>query len=208
MPTMYRVTTIIGGPYVQGGGIQQFYFDLAGGTHVQAQTAVKTFWAAFAASVGSGTTFATNAAVEVILDTDGSIQGVSTGTAGTTTGTGGTEVLPMATQGLCQWRTGVFSGGREIRGRTNIPAMLESGSSAGVPTSATQTAIATAGAALIADANSTLVVYRRERPARPQVGNPGDPWYLPAQTHRDGEFAAAATCTASTKWAVLRGRRD
>jgi hypothetical protein len=208
MPTMYRVTTIMGGPYVQGGGIQQFYFDLAGGTAAQACTAAKTFWSAFAASVGSATTFATNAAVEVIQDTDGAIVGVSTTTAGTTTGTGGTEVLPMATQGLVQWRTGVYSDGREIRGRTNIPAMLEAGSSAGVPTSATQTAIAAAGAALIADANSSLVVYRRPRLARPQVGNPGDPWYLPAQTARDGEFAAVSTATASTKWAILRGRRD
>jgi len=208
MADMYRVTTLIGGAYVQGGGITQQYFDATGGTAAQAQTAVKNFWAQFASSVGSGTTFATNSAVETIDEVSGQITSVTSGTAGTTTGTGGTEVLPMATQGLLQLRTGVFSDGREIRGRIFIPAMLEGGSSAGVPTSSTQSAIAAAGAALIADANSVLVVYRRPRVATVALGNPGQVGYRPAKTERDGEFAVVTSAPAATKWAILRGRRD
>jgi len=205
---MWRVTTIIGGPYVQGGGIQQFLFDLAGGSAAQACTAVKTFWSAFASSVGSGTTFATNAAVEQVDAVDGRIILVTNTTAGTTTGTGGTEVLPMSSQGLLQLRSGVYDDRREIRGRVNIPAMLEAGNSAGQPTSATQTAIASAGAALIADANSVLVVWRRPRLARLELGSPGQPGYRAPLAAREGTFAPAVTATAATKWATLRSRRD
>jgi hypothetical protein len=208
MAQMWRTTTIIGGPYVQGGGIQQFYFSILVGTPALVNTATKAFWASFAASVGSGTTFATNSGVEQLEATDGHIIAVLATTAGSTTGTGGTEVLPMASQGLLQLRTGDYQDGREIRGRVNIPAMLEAGNSAGAPTSATQTAIASAGSTLMGDANSELVVWRRPRLARPQVGNPGDPWYLPAQTARDGQYAVVTATTASTKWAQLRSRRD
>jgi hypothetical protein len=206
--SMWRVTTIIGGPYVQGGGIQQFYFDQAGGTAAQAQTAVKNFWNAFISSIGSGTTFAVNAAIESVSEPTGDILSVTAGTAGTTSCTGGTTVLPMQVQGLLQLRSGVYLDGREVRGRVNIPALISTANAGGVPTSSIQTTIAGAGAALIADSVSTVGIYRRERLARTQVGTKGSPGYLSEQTHRDGVFEPASSATASTKWATLRTRRD
>jgi hypothetical protein len=205
---MYRVTTLIGGPYVQGGGIAQHYFDDLGGSVNGAITAVGNFWTAVLSLVGSGTTFAVQGTVEQVRVTDGAITAVLSGTATTKTGTGGTTLLPLATQVVAQWRTGVYSDGREIRGRTFIPALITTVGTTGVPTSGTQTTVAAAGAALIADANCELVVYRRERLASDALGSPGMPGYRSAKTHRDGISAVAATCSSPNKYAVLRSRRD
>jgi Flp pilus assembly protein TadG len=208
MTDMYRVTTKFTGPQINGGGIQQFYFDLGGGTAVQAAAAVKTFWAGFSGFLQTGNSIEVQAGVEQVVDTDGRIILIYATTGQTTATTGGSEPLSPATQGLIQWRTGVYSDSREIRGRTFIPAMMESLNTSGAPASSLVTAVNTLAAALIADANSILVTYRRERLARPQVGVPGDPWFLRQQAHRDGEFAPVTTGALWSKWATLRSRRD
>jgi hypothetical protein len=104
------------------------------------------------------------------------------------TGTGGSvgDALPYATQGLVRLRTGFFVGGKEIRGRIFIPGLTETDSDIGVPSSFVVGAWNTAVAALIADANSVLLVYSRK--------------------HAAGE--AVVSGSAWNKWAVLRSRRD
>lgn len=208
MATLIRVTTIFGGPYVSGGGIQQFYFLDSGGTTAAACAAVKAFWANFVPYLGSGTTVNTVGQVELIQDTDGELVGTAGVTAATVTGSGGTEVLPMASQGLIQWRTGVFSDGREIRGRTFLPAMVETSNTGGVPSGTFAGIAPTYSAALISDSASVLAIWRRPRLERAALGIPGQPGYRPAHSARDGESAPVSSSALSAKWAQLRSRRD
>ena len=208
MVDMYRVTTLFTGPQIVGGGIQQFYLDTAGGSASQAAAAVKTFWSAHTGFLQTGNVIDVQAGVELVDDTDGRVTGIVSTTGQTSSTTGGSEALSPATQGLIQWRTGVFTDGREIRGRTFLPAMMESLNTTGAPAASLVTAVNTAAAALIADASSTLVVWQRPRKARPQVGMPGDPWFLKQQSQRVGSHANVSTGTMWAQWAVLRSRRD
>lgn len=205
---MYRVTVQFSGTGVAGGGVSQWYYDLAGGTAAQAVTTTRNFWSALLAYMGSGLNITTLSDVEQVDPKDAQIIVTVPGSGGTSVASGAGDTCPMATQGLVQWRTGAYSDGREIRGRTFLPSPLETHNTAGVPASAYTTAVNTAAAAVIADTNSTFVIWRRPRKARPQVGNPGDPWYLPAQAARDGEWAPATLGNTWSKWATLRSRRD
>lgn len=208
MANLWRVTTLWAGTYVVGGGINQLYFAKAGGTAQQAATAVKTFWTAMAGYAVSGTTAEVQNSVEELNEPDGEILGLTAVTGGTTTFTGGSANISPATQGLVRLRTGVYDDGREIRGRIFLPAMMQSLGPTGFPASSLISGVGTAVAALIADTNSTLSVYRRYRKYRPQVGVKGEPWYLPEQQPRDGISAAVATGDLWSKWATLRSRRD
>jgi hypothetical protein len=207
MTLLYRVTTLITGTYVQGGGIQQFHFR-SGGTAAQKCAAVAAFWNYNPTIFATGTTFAVQQEIEVLEDTTGVIDTVVTGAASTIVGTGGTAALSPATQGLIRWRTGVYEDGKELRGRTFLPGMVEAGNDLGVPNSGTLSAIATMASGLVSEANTELAIWRRPRVARPQVGSPGDRWYLRAQSARPGSSAVVASSSAWDKWATLRSRRD
>jgi hypothetical protein len=206
--TIRRVTTLIAGPTVNGGGVQTFYFANAVGTAAQLTAAVQSFWNYNPAIFYTGTTFAVQSEVESLNDANGQLTGVATGTAATVTGSGAAEALSPATQGLVRWRTGVVEDGREIRGRTFMPAMVAAQNDDGHPIAGCISAMTTAAGLLISDANSELIVWRRPRLARPQVGSPGDRYYLPAQSARDGSSATVTSGTGWDKWAVLRSRRD
>lgn len=198
---MYRVTTLIGGNYVTGGGIQEFYFASSGTLTAQnAASAARTFWAAFTTALASGTTFAVQPEVETVSAVNGDVTAVSAVTATIVTCSGTGSIGNPASQGLIRWRTGFFSDGREIRGRTFIPAMATSlVDASGNPTSSFLTVANAAGAALIADANSVMLVWRRpkytgKKPNRVQV--------------RDGAEADVTSASTWSKLAVLRSRRD
>jgi hypothetical protein len=205
---MYRVTTLFSGTYVAGGGIQQFHFIEGGGTALQALAAAKAFWAACSGFLVAGTIGITQGTVETVDELTGQVTAVTAGTNGTTSFTGGSEAMAPQVQGLVQWRSGIFADGREIRGRTFLPAMMESLNTLGAPAESLVTAVGVAAAALIADANSGLCVWRRPRVERPQVGVPGDRWYLPAQSARVGTHAVVSSGAMWSKWATLRSRRD
>lgn len=207
MATIRRVTTVIAGPYVQGGGIATHYFDTLG-TPAQVITAVRGFWFAMCAFVGTGTTFTVQGLIANLDESTGQLSGSETATGGTETGTGGTDVLPMHVQGVAQFRTGVVLDGREIRGRTFIPAPIETANTAAIPTAAYVAQLNTAADQIINDVNTGFGVWRRPRVARPQVGSPGDRWFLRAQAARSGTFEVASAGDGSTKWGTLRSRRD
>lgn len=116
--------------------------------------------------------------VTAIYNTDDPVQ------AGTNT----TTQLSGATQGLLRWRTGVFVGGREMRGRTFLPGPTEGLNDNGNPSGPYQGAYTTAAEALIlaAPPSSGLVVY--------------------SPTHR--QFAAVQAASTWNRWAVTRSRRD
>lgn len=183
---MWRVTTLFNGPYVNGGGIQQFYFDSSVGTAANAKLAAQTFWDAAQDAVHVTTNIRVTSEVENV-NVAGSI--VSTTIQGVdfdVYGTDDSDPLPPQTQALCRWRTGIYAGGREVRGRTFIPSAGEAFSVAGVPGGGRLTTLQNACAALVADANSTLLVWSRKY----QIGE------------------AVVSGTVAPYFAVLRSRRD
>lgn len=182
---MYRVRTVIsggqGGPY-----LSTMYFNVVGGlTAANANAAVGTFWNSVKAKMGNSLSYATEAEVAEVDIATGQVTGIAAVTPQTGTGTPTTDMCPWTTQGLIRWRTGIFVGGREVRGRTFVPGPTEVENTAGVPAAAYVTALNAAASALIADANSDLMVYsKKNRDAVPVLS--GSTW---------------------SQWAVLRSRR-
>lgn len=163
---LYRVRTSIlgnaGGPEVA----THFFDASGGGTAQDAATAVRTFWDSLKAQIGSSYNFQVENAVETIDSTTGQPVALTTTTNTVVTGTGGSTYLPAANQGVVQWRTGFFLGGREVRGRTYIPGLIAgASSSSGLPVAALTTAANTAINALISPASSDFGIYSRKNRA-------------------------------------------
>ena len=188
---MYRIRTQIlngqGGPW-----LSTMFFDEAAGTAQQAATAVGTFWGAIDNFLPSGLAWDVENEVVFVDEASGNPTGLVGVTGPTGTGTIGSEILPTATQVLIRWRTGTYLAGREVRGRTFIPGTTETDAVGGNPSAAMQLAFDAAGAALIADANSALVIWHRPGPG----GSP------------PGSAFVVATATTWNRFAVLRTRRD
>lgn len=182
--SLWKVRTIwTGGP--GGQLVSTHYFDTAGGTATQAVTAVGAFWTALKSSIVDDLTYATDTAVFEIDEATGQPIGLQSVASSTAVCTQSGDPLPFMTQAVCQWRTGTFINGREIRGRTFIPGMSETNATNGVPVAGLQTTVNTAAAALIADANSTLQVY--------------------SLTHHNAQPAVSGTMWS--QFGVLRSRR-
>lgn len=187
---MYRVRTVFDG--MQGAPwLNTLYFDQGGGTAQQAVTAVGNFWGAVDALIDSEVNWRTEADVTDINPLTGQPTSVIQTTPVTGTGAAVGDALPVATQALVRWRTGFFSNGRERRGRTFVPALVEASGDNGKLLAASQTTIQTAAAALIADVNSILVVW--SRPDLPTL---------------NGGFSAVTASSVWEQFAVLRSRRD
>jgi len=150
-----------------------------------AVAAVGAFWGAVDLRISTSVSWATEVDV-VKMDVNG-VQELSFAvTPATGTGAATGDMLPAVTQGLLRWRTGTFINGREVRGRTFIPGLSEAQATLGVMDSACAGTINTAAAALIADANSTLIIWSRL-------------------------LTLSSTVSSGTAWnsfAVLRSRRD
>lgn len=125
--------------------------------------------------------------VVTLTDTaTGQVVGILTGTSRSVVGSGTTDNLPLSAQGLVGFRTGVFANGHEIRGRWNIPGMLEVNNTAqGGPSTNMQLALIAAGNIL---------------------RNGAPPFVIWSPTHKLApEVQAVYT---NPKWAILRSRRD
>lgn len=185
MVDIYRVQLVsqgvAGSPYYT-----TFHFLGASGSPAQAAADAAGFWGAVDAYMDSSLIWDLDTAVETIESTTGNIVGVTD--VPPASGTGGTtgDVLPPATQALVRWRTGQFVGGREIRGKTFLPAIGEINSVEGQPASAMTTGIENAALALFSSPNSQLVVYSR----------------------KNGQAAPVTAASLWSEFAVLRSRRD
>ena len=186
MSNLWRVRTALSG----GSGSAQvstMFFDQAAGLTAQgAANAVHAFWVTVADNMSSSYTAQVELAVEDIDIATGKPTGVTAVTAGLVTGTQSADPLPWATQALVSWRSGTFVSGREVRGRTFIPGMVETLNSSGVPSGSIFASINGAASTLAGDSNSSLCIYSRKKAAVGIVTS-GSMW---------------------TKWAVLRSRRD
>ena len=167
--------------------VNTLFFDTDGGTAQQAATAAGTFIAALGGEIASAATWTTGGDIETLSILNGQPIASTSVTPQSGGGSGGANVVPLADQALVTWSTGQFYNGRQIKGRTFIPALAAGRmTAAGTLTTAVQGVINTAAAALISDTNSRFVVFARGH-------------------------AAMAEVTGHTVWsqfAVLRSRRD
>lgn len=183
---MFRVSTQLSGTVVTGGGLSQMYFSQSVGTAADAHAAVAAFWYAISPLVTSALTMTILPEVELVDTASGQVEGIETTDQVTYLGGPTADPLPLASQGLVRWRTGIYTGGREIRGRTFLPGMLETNSTNGKPAGALISAVNAAAGSLYGDPDAQLVVYSR--------------------TH--GVQADVTSASMWTEWAQLRSRRD
>jgi len=184
---MLRVTTLLTGVSVAGGGMNVLHFEGSGAGNAEScRTAAVNFWNAIGVLGNATNSAATQGDVEEVDPTSGNITDVFPGATVVKVFQNSGEVLPQSLQALVRVRTGIYVGGREVRGRIFIPGLSEAQSATGNVLDSTRTAIQTACNALIGSAPTRLGVYSR--------------------THH--VFHPAANITVWDKFAVLRGRRD
>lgn len=167
-----------------------FHFDLAfGSTPQQTADAVEDFLTALDDNLNSSFAWAIDPEVRQLNEATGALQAVIPVTgSGATCGSGGIYVDVL--QGLITWTTGEIVNGRQLRGRMFVPGIEEGrNATTGRPEPTFITAVNTAAAGLIADANTELVVWHR-----PQAG-------------LGGEIGEVLTGVMRNRWSYLSSRR-
>jgi len=158
---VFRVRTIFTGP-AGAPWLNTLYFDEAGGSAQQAATAAGTYWGAVDALMSTAVSWSTEADVVQVNADTGAATGVVSTTPVTGAGADGFEMLPRASQVLVRLLTGVYNDGRQIRGRIFVPGLTRSSlTTGGIVNGASGVTIGNAAAALVADANSALLVWSR-----------------------------------------------
>lgn len=175
-------TGVTGSPWVG----TAYMSALGSGTVQQAATAVGNFWGAADSLMEVSVSWTMLADVEALDPATGQVTGVSQVTPPTGGGVAATTGLPVATQALVRWRTGVYIGGREVRGRWFIPGLATSANNDGAPSSTVLSTLNTAASTLISDPNSELCMWSR----------------------KNGQVEAVTSGTTWSQFAVLRSRRD
>lgn len=158
--------------------------DSAGAAEVA--SALNTFWGTLVSQIAAGGTIFFDGELEVVNVATGQVESSLQQSTWTLTSTGTGEPLPIGTQGLLQWRTGVYAGGREVRGRTFMIDPTESMSTNGSPTSSYRDALEAAADVLVADGPAGLSVYSK----------------------KNGTLTRVSGVSCWPKWAFLRSRRD
>jgi hypothetical protein len=187
---MIRVRTVFTG--VAGTPwYSNLYFDGAGLTSVDAQTAlnnVRALWNDYKGSMSSQISINLDPFVPVINPATGDVTGGFTVTPGATIiGSGVGERMPSLCQVLVSLKTGSYVGGRQVAGKCFLPGTTEALNTANGD-------IPSASAAYFAGLFNTLVAAAGPDPV--------------VWSKKAGAVYQIASATASTKWAVLRSRRD
>lgn len=152
-----------------------------------AADAVRTFWVGLGGQIVDTAQGRILPEVLIINDVTGEPTGIFNVTPGDpVTFTASNTLLPRTTQALVRWRTGVYSNGREIRGRTFIPGLTQASNNQGRPSGGIVAQLTTLANALIADTDSVLGVYSK----------------------RNGALAVVNAASVWSEFAELRTRRD
>lgn len=123
--------------------------------------------------------------IEIVDPVSGQTVDLVTAAGSTQTGSSTAELLSLGTQGLLWLRTGVWIGGREVRGKFFWPGATENANDDGQPTSAYTTAMQANAQALIGQATVNLVVYSRaHRVWHPIVATVGSQYFARLTTRQ------------------------
>lgn len=166
--TVWRVRTAITGA-TGGPQLATHFFDSTAGTPGDAATAVHGLWNDLKTYISDTFTMAVESLVYDINETTGLATGVHTVSVASVAGTRTGDPLPPFSQGLISWHTGIFLSGRELIGRTFIPAPCENDSTNGVPTSAYQSNVLGAGVNFLSGTASPCVYSRAHHTQSPVV---------------------------------------
>jgi len=190
-----RITGAQGSPWLN----TLCFHSTGSGTVQQAADAVAAFWGAADAFMDNSTSWVIDPTVVEFTEDQGA--NVAFHTVSTGSGTGATNAvsLPYATQALIRLYTGQVVNSHQVRGRIFVPGITQNNLGEGVANAALITGLNTAAAALIADANSELVVWSRPVDAEHATEN---------SPMRDGSTHVVTTASTSTQFAVLTSRRD
>jgi len=183
--TMIRITTewngVQGSPYYTN----MFFDGTLEAEADAAATAVGVFWTAIQDQIDTALEGEVLAEHAVIDPTTGQVTDLFIGTPVTINCSNAGAALPPATQGLIRWRTGIYVGGREVRGRTFVPSPTETSNDApGVPSAAYIADLQPAADTLVS--SSGLVVWSRA----------------------NGQIAVVTGAQVWQQWASMRSRRD
>lgn len=164
-------------------GVTTFHFSSTVGIP---GAAVKAFFTALQAAIPSSVTLKFPSTGMNIDEATGQPVGTWSATAPTDLVGTGSGNYSRAVGALANWKTGTFTGGRELRGKTfMVPLTAAAFDANGDVSASTASNLASAGATLIA-AGSPPLIYSRKA----------------------GLSAAATSCTVPRKTVVLRSRRD
>lgn len=181
-----RVQVIWAGLPTAGGGLSTFYFNTTVGTAANCVSAVGNFLTATEDQRTTTLTWSTHPDVVTLSDA-GVLEGTTSTSPASGVGIASSDQLSPTTQGLLRVLSSTVVAGRILRGRVFLPGATEGQNQAnGVPTTVYKSDYDAAAAALIADANTTWVVWSR--------------------TH--ATFATVVSASTWASWAVLRSRRD
>jgi len=174
------------GTPTQGDGLGTFWFNAATGTAQNCVTAVETFMNGIDQVLTQDLSWVCENDVYSFDSGTGALTGITSTAVSPTFGQLSDNNNPPAVQGLLRLRTDTVISGRLLRGRLFIPGSTEANNDDGQPSATFKTAVDTAAAALIADANTDWIVYSR--------------------TH--SSIATVVSGSTWNKWAQLRSRRD
>lgn len=156
----YRVRTVFTG--VQGSPwLNTLWFDQSTGTAQQAANAAAAFWGTVDNRMATNVLWATEAAVYRVDETTGQPTSVDQTTVSSGAGSGSATQLPIQTQGLCRLRSGIFVGGREVRGRFYIPGLTENDNDLGAPNAGVLAVVNPALTTLAAGTGYSLSIFSR-----------------------------------------------
>lgn len=178
------VTTFTGGP--AGDWLTVFRIDrLLGGNAQTSIDIVRDFWTALANDMSSSLSILVHGDVEILDPITGLPTGVDSASSRTVSPSNGSDPLPWQTQGIILWNSGVWIGGRQVRGRTFVPGWTEQSNTNGLPTTGAMVAL-NAAANVIANATTGVpAIYSRKH----------------------NNTFPIASATVNQKWSVLRTRR-
>lgn len=187
MANLYEIQTVWSG--VEGAPFYTTLRGLSSGTTTPQEMADawETFLEGLQAVTDNALVAVVNDEVRVIESTTGETQSVSTISGATVAMAHTGDPLPPLCQMLLRWSTGVFTGGRRIRGRTFIPGGMEAyNTAAGKVDAGLASGLQTNAEAFITACSGDFVIY--------------------SPTHR--AYASVQEAQLSTDWSFLRSRRD
>lgn len=120
---------------------------------------VVAFWEACNSQIHSSITWVVDSTYTVIEASTGLIVDIGDWAGGTGTGDQVAEPLPWANQAVINWRTNTYIGGRELRGRTFVPALTQAINNNGVLTTAGQIDLQAAADGLITDSAGAFCIF-------------------------------------------------
>ena len=194
----WRVETTISGttgaPYLS---VMHFEVETEPPGVQDAVDAVGAFWTALSAYLANDLSWTVSGDVVEFNSDDGVATAFHSVTPASGTFSEAGEKIPFVAQVLVRWGTAGVVNGRQVRGRTFLPGLTQGGIDEGRVLASTQTAIASAAAALVADADAELGVWSR-------------PLWNEAHTEivREGSFHAVTSASVWDQFASLTGRRD